>query len=979
MIQQLVAALYEAGVEIDAEAIAEALWLARVRRGESGDVERQRASVVRRIPTEPRPPDAEPQDPISDTQTERADERGSYRSAADQAGSDSGVEVSSITLRKARALPGTLELSRALRPLKQRHSSKRRRVLNADATIEYFCDTGVLTPVMLPGAERWFDIDVLVDVGPSMAVWQDTAAEFVSLLQRHGAFRAVRQWNLEQTDGKVRLSRAANVRTEAAQLVDPHARRLMMLVTDCIGPMWYQAPVWEAIRRWGLFSPVVVISPLPPRLWPGTALGSPEVSMRSHRRGAANRSLDVRVPWWWPDNEPPLSAVPVPVITLDAGQVATWARMVMGAGEVESLGVFATPPASLPGKAVAGSGNGPPDAEERVRRFRVTVSPVGYRLAVYLSAVLRDQWGLGLARVVQEAALPDSRQVHLAEVLVGGLVRQAQRPEEQEESAFEFIDGVVNVLQRSLTGTEALRVLQALSAYIERETGRSPGIAALLLGETAPADATEEFGDIRAGAADLIRAMGLAQAHVVPGQATEATTGPPVDTALFQSEDMASQVAEIPTPSLFMLATSALEKLEDVLDTLQRAMRAIRQVEFRGAVPLGIDSWDIGDQIAVHERLATALADPATQLESYSARVVSLLTDAENDIGQLTFAEHAAELRPIINVVSEAEDLSKRLLSMVTRARDDLRARADRLAHYSIPYGTMHRAHTLIEDASSIATSLREGFDRLQTGQESDKARGPITPSPRPHLASSEHDWSAYVEVRAIPVPGRVAAGPSIIPGEGELEYLLLPAQYSRGGNVFPVRMTGDSMTGDRVFDGDYVVVDPGLEVGDREMAVVRFGGLDDSEAIVRRLWHEGAVIRLESSNPGYSPIILRPDDQPVIVGRVIAVTRPLVPQYSLGRNVFAVKVRGDSMTGDGVFDGDYVVVDPGLEVGDREMVVVRTGGPDGEAIVRRLWHEGAEIRLESSNPDYSPVILGPDDEPVIVGRVIAVTRPLVT
>ena len=96
-------------------------------------------------------------------------------------------------LRKAHALPGTLELGRALRPLKQRHPSKRRRVLNADATIEYFCDTGVLTPVMLPGAERWFDVDVLVDVGPSMAVWHDTAAEFVSFLQRHGAFREVRR------------------------------------------------------------------------------------------------------------------------------------------------------------------------------------------------------------------------------------------------------------------------------------------------------------------------------------------------------------------------------------------------------------------------------------------------------------------------------------------------------------------------------------------------------------------------------------------------------------------------------------------------------------------------------------------------------------------------------------------------------------------------------------------------------------------
>ena len=449
----------------------------------------------------------------ADTARNRADpwQRGSWAGGRD-------AEASSITLPKARALPGTLELGRALRPLKQRRLSKRGLVLDADATVEYFCDTGVLTPVMLPGAERWFDVDVLVDVSPSMAVWHDTAAEFVSFLERHGAFREVRRWNLEQADGRVFLSRASGVRSDPVQLVDPQSRRLMMVLTDGIGRMWYQTPIWEAIREWGMFSPVVVISPLPSRLWPRTALGSPEITLRSHRPGGANRLLDVTLPWWWPGKEPSLSAVPVPVITLDAGQVATWTRMVIGAGGVECPGVFATPPS---GMATARSGNGPSDGEEQVRRFRVTISPVAYRLAVYLSAVLRGQWGLGLARVLQEAVLPDSGLVHLAEVLVGGLVRQAERTEGQEEPTFEFIDSVANVLQRSLTGTEALRLLQALGGYIERETGRSPGIAALLLGEATPADASEEFADVRAGAAALIDTMGLARTNVAPQQTAD--------------------------------------------------------------------------------------------------------------------------------------------------------------------------------------------------------------------------------------------------------------------------------------------------------------------------------------------------------------------------------------------------------------------------------------------------------------------------
>lgn len=300
MIQQLLAALNDAGVDVDAEAMADALWLARARRQESGKEAWPAAYSAGYASTEPRPPDAEPQDPIDETRAKAGgDQRPSGSAAIGQTGSETD-EASSILLRKARALPGTLELGRALRPLKQRYPSKRRRVLNVDATVKYFCDTGVLTPIMWPGDERWFDVDVLVDVGPSMAMWQDTAAELVSFLRRHGAFRNIRPWNLEQNKGNVYLSRTGDVRFEAVQLVNPHARRLIMLVTDCIGPMWYQAPIWEAIRGWGLLSPTVVISPLPARLWPRTALGSPEVAMRSHRAGAANRSLDVAPPWWWP-------------------------------------------------------------------------------------------------------------------------------------------------------------------------------------------------------------------------------------------------------------------------------------------------------------------------------------------------------------------------------------------------------------------------------------------------------------------------------------------------------------------------------------------------------------------------------------------------------------------------------------------------------------------------------------------------------
>ena len=514
MIKHLVAALADAGIEADAESIADALWLARACRGageENADADR--GPVVRPLPTEPRPPDAEPGHPADDAGPVAGQATGlrlDRPETGSRAASGTGGQASPVTFRPARELPGALELGRVLRPLKRRHPSKRDLALDAEGTVAYFCDTGVLTPVMRPGDERWFDVDVLIDAGPSMAVWQDTGQELVALLERHGAFGDVRQWRLEQVDGKVRLSRAAGGRSEAPQLMNRGARRLTMIVTDCVDPMWYQAPVWDAIRQWGLTSPVVITALLPSRLWAQTALGSPEVTMRSHQAGSANAQLDVAVPWWWPDDAPPRSAVAVPVISLEAESVAAWARMVMGAGGVAAVGVFAAPPFTEP---AVGPPTDQPGAEERVQRFRVTVSPTAYRLAVYLAAALRGSWGLALARVVQDAMLPGSGQVHLAEVIVGGLVR----PADHSTGMYEFVEGVADILRRSLTATEALRVLQALGGHIERETGRSPGIAAMLLGEAPPADATVEFEGIRAGAADLIQAMGLARHEPVAG------------------------------------------------------------------------------------------------------------------------------------------------------------------------------------------------------------------------------------------------------------------------------------------------------------------------------------------------------------------------------------------------------------------------------------------------------------------------------
>ena len=97
------------------------------------------------------------------------------------------------------------------------------------------------------------------------------------------------------------------------------------------------------------------------------------------------------------------------------------------------------------------------------------------------------------------------------------------------------------------------------------------------------------------------------------------------------------------------------------------------------------------------------------------------------------------------------------------------------------------------------------------------------------------------------------------------------------------------------------------------------------------------------------------------------------------GRRCYALRVRGRSMIDEGIFDGDYVVVEenPAPENGDTVVALI-----DGtEATLKRLYRERVKgqgrIRLQPANPDIQPIILGEDELIEIQGRVRGVLRVL--
>ena len=129
---------------------------------------------------------------------------------------------------------------------------------------------------------------------------------------------------------------------------------------------------------------------------------------------------------------------------------------------------------------------------------------------------------------------------------------------------------------------------------------------------------------------------------------------------------------------------------------------------------------------------------------------------------------------------------------------------------------------------------------------------------------------------------------------------------------------------------------------------------------------------------PGYAggPFTLAP-----LIGRVQAgaLTEAIedpegfVAVEERGAELFALRVRGDSMVGAGILEGDIVVVrrQPTAEPGD---VVVALVGE--EATVKRLRHRGRRVVLEAANPAYPPIELMPS-ELELLGKVVEVRRSL--
>lgn len=96
----------------------------------------------------------------------------------------------------------------------------------------------------------------------------------------------------------------------------------------------------------------------------------------------------------------------------------------------------------------------------------------------------------------------------------------------------------------------------------------------------------------------------------------------------------------------------------------------------------------------------------------------------------------------------------------------------------------------------------------------------------------------------------------------------------------------------------------------------------------------------------------------------------PVSENLRRGRELFALRVVGESMIEAGILDNDIVVVHKTPTAENGQIVVAMVN--DDEATVKRFYKENGHIRLQPENPAFEPIIV---DECSVLGQVISVVR----
>lgn len=122
--------------------------------------------------------------------------------------------------------------------------------------------------------------------------------------------------------------------------------------------------------------------------------------------------------------------------------------------------------------------------------------------------------------------------------------------------------------------------------------------------------------------------------------------------------------------------------------------------------------------------------------------------------------------------------------------------------------------------------------------------------------------------IKKLPILGIIRAGKPLFAEQNVIGYEFVDAESIKGGEFFFLKVTGDSMIGSRIQEGDLVLVRRQAEVENGEIAIVM---VNSEDATLKRVYKQDNQIVLQADNPNYPPKVYK-DRDVRIVGKVVKV-----------------------------------------------------------------------------------------------------------
>ncbi|MGB3655851.1 MAG: formylglycine-generating enzyme family protein [Rivularia sp. (in: cyanobacteria)] len=332
-----------------------------------------------------------------------------------------------IKVPDAPGLRFPLKLARAIRPLIQKIDSETEFILDEAATANRIAKDGIRIPVFQPAREPAFDLMLVVDQSSTMIFWRKAIQELQQLLEVQGAFRDVQVWGLLTNKEEIYLRRGIGKTARKHRpyhprsLVDPSGKRLILVVSDCITDIWHNGKAFAMLKVWTKNHPVAIIQMLPQWLWQRTGLSlGAKVQFSSLTPRIPNQDLLIKKILLWDDINF-ATGTKIPIFTLEEESARTWSKMIGGRSDAHVTG-FVFPADFTP--FILPEADSPTQTAEITSNFRRTASPMARKLASLLSAA--PIITLPIVRIIQAQMLPQSQQVHVAEVFLGGIIKRKQ-------------------------------------------------------------------------------------------------------------------------------------------------------------------------------------------------------------------------------------------------------------------------------------------------------------------------------------------------------------------------------------------------------------------------------------------------------------------------------------------------------------------------------------------------------------------------